>query len=241
MKDINTPYEQYNNLNWENQDITGLHAAVYQSIIDFILNNHADSEVSLFDMGFGTGVFLQNLIQVLPNKYSQILLEGCEPSKSYDSFKSPDNSGVKVKLYKKEFLDFDYENKFNFLTSVYVMVHFKFDELESVIKKIKTMLKSGGFFIFVVASEGHFNNTGTVVKLENFFDLIESTDIEYNNKTYKEFFTKVNIPGIGEVYDYNREESLYVDMFKQNGFTLDKKIEVEEGIFTNSILFLKNN
>lgn len=95
------------------------------------------------------------------------------------------------------------------------------------------MLNHGGRFYAVITSERSYN-TGKNNK--DLFNVVERNELTYGNEKYEEFLHKSMLPEIGYVFDYNRDEKLYVDMFLKNGFSLDKKQEVDDGYFLNSLL-----
>lgn len=89
------------------------------------------------------------------------------------------------------------------------------------------MLKSGGKFILVLADEKYLEN-----KLKTEKDLfIETRNITYNNRQYKEYLHYTDIPKIGKVIDYNREEAFHLDLFKNNKFSLVRKENLNDNDF----------
>ena len=52
---------------------------------------------------------------------------------------------------------------------------------------------------------------------------IEQNIIEFKNKKYKEYLHYVEIPGMGTVIDYDREEKYYKDLLEDNGLRLINK------------------
>jgi hypothetical protein len=54
-------------------------------------------------------------------------------------------------------------------------------------------------------------------------------------KSYKEVLHYTDIPEIGKVIDYNREEAFYFDLFSNNGFTLENKEDLNDNGFMCSL------
>jgi hypothetical protein len=93
------------------------------------------------------------------------------------------------------------------------------------------MLNKEGKFILVVSNEKYLER-----KLKEKKDLfIEKNSIQFDNKTYKEILHYTEIPEIGTLIDYNREERFYVDLFKQNGFDLESKKDLDDNGFICTI------
>jgi hypothetical protein len=108
-----------------------------------------------------------------------------------------------------------------------VFPHFVFDELDETTKKIYSMLEQDGKFILVVANETYLEE-----KLKSMKDLfIERGFIEFNGKKYKEILHYSDIPKIGKLIDYNREEKLYLDLFRKHGFELFQKKDLDDNGF----------
>jgi 2-polyprenyl-3-methyl-5-hydroxy-6-metoxy-1,4-benzoquinol methylase len=172
------------------------------------------------------------LLPALEGKYINILIEGCEPSRvNYDYFlkKKPKKlpTGITINTYKKTFQDTETDNKFDFVTAIYVFPHFLSEDLESVIKKVHSMLKNGGKFVVVLAEEKYLEN-----KLKTEQDLfIEKRNITYNGKQFKELLHYSDIPKIGKIVDYNREEAYYLDLFQNNNFKLSNKENLDDNGF----------
>ena len=81
------------------------------------------------------------------------------------------------------------------------------------------MLKDGGKFVLVLAEEKYIEN-----KLKTEQDLfIEKRNITYGGKQFKEWLHYSDIPKIGKLVDYNREEAYYLDLFKNNNFKLNNQ------------------
>ena len=89
----------------------------------------------------------------------------------------------------------------------------------AVAQKISKMLNENGKLIIVVSNEEYLRN-----KLETKRDLfIEKNTVEYKGKEYKEYLHYVEIPGMGTVIDYDREEDYYKDLLEDNGLKLVNK------------------
>ena len=81
------------------------------------------------------------------------------------------------------------------------------------------MLKDGGKMIIVVSNEEYLRN-----KLETKKDLfIEKNTIEFKGVEYKEYLHYVEIPDMGTVIDYDREEDYYKALLEDNGLKLVNK------------------
>lgn len=230
MKNKNFFYLQYDKINWPNQEKTKINAFVNDYIINEIIAKKNCSSIKIFDIGFGIGFFIKMLYRKL-DKFCKVIIEGCEPSeKNYKFFiKKPTNLRKKVKLktYNSTFLDTKTDQKFDFITAIYVFPHFGQDELDATAKKINLMLEQNGQFILVVANETYLEK-----KLKSMKDLfIERNVIKYNGKNYKEVLHYSDIPKIGKVIDYNREEDFYLSLFKNNGFKLFLKKDLEDNGF----------
>ncbi len=240
MKNKNFFYLQYDKINWQNQEKTKINSFVNNFIIEEIISKKKDSSIKIFDIGFGIGFFLKMLYRNLNKFYKDIVLEGCEPSeKNYNYFrKKPINTREcdQIKTYNATFLKTKTDNNFNFITAIYVFPHFVFDELEKTAKKINLMLEPDGQFILVVANEAYLKD-----KLKSMKDLfIEENIVEYNNKKYEELLHYSDIPEIGKIIDYNREEKFYIDLFKNNGFKLVSKKDLDDkGFICTVFVFQK--
>lgn len=232
MKNKSFFYLQYDKINWQNQDKTKINSYVNNYILKEIVSKKKPSDsVKLFDMGFGIGFFMKMAYNHLNKLYKEITLEGCEPSyKNYDYFiKKPINTkkNLKLKVYKETFQDVQTENKFDFITSIYVFPHFVFDDLEKVAQKIYSMLEEKGKFILVVAEENYLEE-----KLRDKRDIfIENNVIDWNEKRYQEWLHYSDIPKIGKVIDYNREAEFYIDLFKKNNLELVQKKNLNDNGF----------
>jgi len=234
MKNKEFFYLQYDKVNWQNQEKTKINSFVNNFIIQNIITKKKGDEIKIFDIGFGIGFFLRMLQKNLSKSFKNIILEGCEPSyKNYKNFKSKPFNQEKVKLrtFNKTFLQTNTDTKFNFLTAIYVFPHFASDELDDVAKKINSMLNNEGKFILVVANEKYLEE-----KLSSKRDLfIEKNILEFDGKKYKEVLHYSEIPQIGTIIDYNREEKFYLDLFKKHGFDLDSKKDLDDNGFICTI------
>lgn len=232
MKNKKFFYLQYNKIDWKNQEKTKINSFVNDYIIRNIFSNHKGDSISIFDIGFGIGFFFKMLLPSLEGKYKNILIEGCEPSRiNYDYYfkKEPKDlpPSVTINTYKETLQNTKTDKKFDFVTAIYVFPHFLSEDLESVVKKIHSMLKDSGKFILVLAEEKYIEN-----KLKTEQDLfIEKGNITYNGKQFKEWLHYSDIPKIGKLVDYNREEIFYLDLFKNNKFNLTHKENLNDNGF----------
>ena len=136
-----------------------------------------------------------------------------------------------IKIYNKTFQDVQTETKFDFITAIYVFPHFAPDDLKEIAKKIHSMLGENGKFILVVADEKYLEE-----KLKDKRDLfIERNIIKMDGKEYNEVLHYSDIPKIGKVIDYNREESFYIDLFTKNGFQVSQKNSLDDNGFICTI------
>lgn len=241
MKNKDFFYLQYNKINWKNQEKTKINSFINDYIVKNIILKHKGKSISLFDIGFGIGFFIRTLLFALNKKYKQIEIAGCEPSKvNYDYWltKRPKKltEGVEISVVKKTFQEFKPETQFDYVTAIYVFPHFLIDDLPKISNKIHSMLKQGGKFILVLANEEYLEN-----KLKTEKDLsIETRKIVYKNTQYKEILHYSDIPQIGKVIDYNREENFYIDLFKNNKLDLDyKKALNDNGFVCTLFVFSK--
>lgn len=231
MKNKNFFYQQYEKINWENQEKTKINSFVNNFIIQEIISKQKGSSIKVFDIGFGIGFFIKMLYKSLSPIYKNIVIEGCEPSaKNYNYFiKKPLNfrKGVQLKTHNNTFLNTKTDEKFDFITAIYVFPHFVSEELGETAKKINLMLKQSGKFILVVANETYIEE-----KLKSMKDLfIERNAVEFDGKKYKEVLHYSDIPKIGKLIDYNREEQFYPDLFKKYGFKLNQKKDLDDSGF----------
>lgn len=232
MKNKDFFYLQYNKIDWKNQEKTKINSLINDYIIRNYILNHKGDSVSIFDIGFGIGFFFKMLLLALEGKYKNIFIEGCEPSRvNYEYFlkKKPKKlpEGITINTHKKTFQNTETDNKFDFVTAIYVFPHFLLGDLGGVVKKIHSILKGGGKFILVLAEEKYIEN-----KLKTEQDLfIEKRNITYSGKQFKEWLHYSDIPKIGKLVDYNREESYYLDLFKNNNFKLTHKENLDDNGF----------
>ncbi len=228
MKNRNFFFQQYNKINWVNQDKTHLNVAVNKFILDEIISNKK-APFKLFDIGSGIGFF----IRMLKKRYGDdVFITGCEPSKkSLDYFSKSDISKNNVKIYPDTFQDLKISEKFDFVTAIYVFPHFIEADLSNVAQKISAMLNENGKLIMVVSSEEYLRN-----KLETQKDLfIEKNVIDFKGKEYKEYLHYVEIPDMGTVIDYDREEDYYKDLLEDNGLKLVKKDKINSDEYVCTI------
>lgn len=230
MKNKEFFYLQYDKIDWQNQEKTKINSSVNSFIIDSIISKKTGDSISVFDIGFGIGLFLRTLEKSLRKTYRTITLEGCEPSaKNYSYFIS--GPSTTIEPYNQTFLKTRTSTRFDFMTAIYVFPHFCSDELDQVAKRIFSLLKAEGRFILVVANEKYLEK-----KLKEKMDLfIEKNTIEYKGQEYKEVLHYSEIPQIGKVIDYNREERFYLDLFRNNGFELDSKHDLDDNGFICTI------
>jgi len=241
MKNKNFFYLQYNKINWENQEKTKINSFINNFIIQNIILKKKGSSIKIFDIGFGIGFFIKMLYPHLIKNYKDIIIEGCEPSeKNYNYFiknllKTIKN--IKLKCYNKTFQEIKTDEKFDFITAIYVFPHFTTEDLEEIAKKINSMLEENGEFILVVADEKYLE-----MKLKTKKDLdIERNNIKFGGKNYKEILHYSDILEIGKVIDYNREERFYVDLFEKNNFKLIKKEDLDDSGFICTIFIFEKN
>jgi len=231
MKNKNFFYQQYEKINWENQEKTKINSFVNNFVIKETISKKKGSSIKVFDIGFGIGFFIKMLYKIVNTLYKDILIEGCEPSnKNYNYFIKKHlnfRKGVQLKTYNSTFLNTKTDKKFDFITAIYVFPHFIPDELEETAKKINLMLEQNGKFILVVANETYIEE-----KLKSMKDLfIERNNLEFGGKKYKEVLHYSDIPEIGKLIDYNREEQFYPDLFRKYGFELEMKKDLDDNGF----------
>lgn len=231
MKNKNFFYLQYNKINWENQEKTKINSFVNNFIINEIILKKKGPQIKIFDIGFGIGFFIKMLFEKLNSFYESIFIEGCEPSKkNYDYFVKKQiklRKGIGLKPYNKTFLKFKTNEKFDFITAIYVFPHFALDELKETLKKIHFMLEDKGKFVLVVANQKYLEG-----KLKNQKDLfIEKKSVKFGEKNYTEVLHYSDIPEIGKIIDYNREEKFYIDLFAKNQFRLITKRNLNDSGF----------
>lgn len=239
MNSRKNSYLQYDNLNWQQQEKTKLNASLHEFILKNIISKHPGNEISVFDMGFGIGGFLEMLNESLPVTFKRILLEGCEPSvRNYEYFKSryAKTNLADIRTFNKTLLDTDTSATFHFVTAVYVFTHVLSDELEAVAKKIKSMLEPRGQFIMVIANENYLKENMDVMT----FRLIAKTNLEWGGKKYWQLLHYTDIPEIGTIIDHSREEQLYLDLFKKYGFNLSYRHDLSDHGYLCTILTFRN-
>ena len=242
MKNKKFFYQQYDKINWQNQDKTKINSFIYNFIIQNIILKKKGPNIKIFDIGFGIGFFMKMLYPHLIKNYRDITLEGCEPSdKNYRYFisKKPlkTKKDVGLKTYNKTFLNTKTKEKFDFVTAIYVFPHFSFDDLEKIVNKIYSMLKEGGKFVLVVSNENYLKE-----KLKTKKDLfIEKNTIRLNDKSYEEILHYSDIPKIGKLIDYNREERFYLDLFKKREFKLSQKRDFDDSGFICTIFVFEKS
>lgn len=243
MKNKEFFYQQYNKIDWENQEKTKINSFVNNFIIQNIILKKKSPDIKIFDIGFGIGFFYKMLQPFLLKNYKNILLEGCEPSeKNYKYFRTENlpkiNKKIKLRIYNKSFQDLELNKKFDFVTAIYIFPHFLSEDLEKVTKKINSLLENKGKFILVVANERYLRE-----KLKSKKDLfIEDNIIKFNEKNYREFLHYSNIPEIGRLVDYNREERFYIDLFEKKNFKIIQKKDLNDnGFICTVFVFEKTN
>jgi len=245
MKNKDFFYLQYNKINWKNQEKTKINSFINDYIIKNVILKHRGKDLAIFDIGFGIGFFFKMLINQLSasRKYKHIIIEGCEPAKiNYDYWlaKKPPkiSKDITISVQKTTFQKAQTKTRFDFITAIYVFPHFLSKNLDSTARKIHSLLKEQGKFILVLANEKYLEN-----KLKAEKDLsIEAKQIKYNNKFYKEILHYSDIPQIGKLIDYNREENYYLSLFKNNGFKLDSKKNLNDnGFICTLFIFSKKS
>lgn len=229
-------HQQYEHLDWKEQEKTKLNSILNQYVIEKILLRKKDPNISIFDIGFGIGLFLQQLNETLPAHYQHIQLEGCEPStKNFNYFVAKGlvpKEQVALKVFKESFNTVDTEILFDFLTASYVFPHFSFTELIETASKMYNMLLEKGKLVVVVANETYLRE-----KLQTRSGLlIEESSQLYRGIAYKEIMHYSEIPGIGTIVDLNREEAFYLHLFQDVGFELILKDTLDDNGFICTVL-----
>lgn len=234
MKNKNFFYLQYDKINWANQENTKINSLVNNYIIKNIILKKKSPSIRVFDIGFGIGFFMNMLKKLLKPLDRNMVIEGCEPSKkNYEYFKKhlDAKDGHVFKTYNSTFLNTRTKELFDFITAIYVFPHILIEDLEKTVQKINAMLKEGGKFVLVVANETYLKN-----KLRTMKDLfIEKNSVQFGGKKYDEVLHYSDIPEIGKVIDYNREEQFYIDIFKNNNFKLTKKMNLDDNGFVCTV------
>jgi len=231
MKNKRFFYQQYDKINWQNQEKTKINSFIYNFIIQNIILKKKGPHIKIFDIGFGIGFFMKMLYPHLIKNYRDITLEGCEPSdKNYKYFKSKSlkvRKDVILKTHNKTFLNTKTKEKFDFITAIYVFPHFSPDDLEKTTNKIYSMVKEDGKFVLIVSNEHYLKE-----KLKTKKDLfIEKNTIRLGDRSYEEILHYSDIPKIGKLIDYYREERFYSDLFKKYDLKLCKKIDFHDSVF----------
>lgn len=233
-------YKQYERLSWENQDKTGTNSLIIEDIVRNIVSKKAGEEINIFDMGFGVGSFLKKASDRLSRHFKSIRIRGCEPCvKHYEYFKNLNfrpAANVKIETENSAFENIEINEKYDWLTAIYVFPHIHFEKMEATAQKISGALRDDGRLALVVANENYIRN-----KIKANSDLlIDKKSIEYNGKLYDEYLHYSELPDIGAIIDYNRDERLYADIFSAAGLELSAKIEINENGFISTIFeFLK--
>lgn len=135
------------------------------------------------------------------------------------------------------FIEVSTKTKFNYITSIYVFPSVLNEDLDKNVKKIYELLEKDGKFVLVVANEKYLFNK--LKEKKHLF--IEKNLISYNNKDYIEILHYADLPEIGKVIDYNREENFYLDLFKNNGFKLKLKKNLNDNGFICTIFVFSKN
>jgi SAM-dependent methyltransferase len=228
-------YRQYDKINWANQINTEINSTLNRFIIEGIINQHSGTELNIFDIGFGVGQLFETLIHSFQNKYENLYIEGCEPaSRNYNYFinnSSKNIQNVVLKTHNDTFLNVESDVQFDFITAIYVFPHIVFEDLESTVHKIHSMLRQNGKFILVVANEDFIN-----AKLERTPELvIQENELDYYGSKYHEIIHFSDLPEIGRLIDINRDEKLYEDILLDKGFELIEKSVLDDSGFICSI------
>jgi ubiquinone/menaquinone biosynthesis C-methylase UbiE len=242
MKNKKFFYLQYNLINWKNQEKTKINDTINRYIINNILNKYSGKDISIFDIGFGVGYFIQTFLRLTKKHFKHILIEGCEPSRvNYAYFQKKLKKyffpHLRTRFVKQTFQQVKTKNKFDYITAIYVFPHFLLQDLELITKKIYRYLKPGGRFMLVLANERYIKR---VLKTEKRNLFIEENVFTFNGKKYHELLHYSDIPKIGRIIDFNRDEAYYQELFKKNGFRLEKKkILNDNGFICTLFLFRK--
>ena len=239
MKNKDFFYLQYNKIEWQNQEKTKINFFINEYIIKNIILRKTGDAISVFDIGFGIGFFFKMLSPYLRAKYREVLISGCEPSNlNFKYFKKKIFKNLrqdKNLFVNKTLANTKVKKTFDFITAIYVFPHFLLDDLEATVRKIYSLLDKNGEFVLVLANEKYLQN-----KLRVETDLfIEESSILYHGKKYKEILHYSDIPKIGKVIDYNREERFYLDLFKNNKFILKSKKNINDNGFICTLFVFK--
>jgi 2-polyprenyl-3-methyl-5-hydroxy-6-metoxy-1,4-benzoquinol methylase len=229
-------YQQYNELDWPQQEKTNMNGFINAFIINQIIFAKQSLKIKIFDIGFGIGAFIRMMIEKTKEN-TELFIEGCEPSeKNYHYFSNallPLRAGIRLKIHPNTFLQTQTEERFDFITAIYVFPHIVKEELSVTAKKIHAILEPGGSFIMVVANEKYLKekiHTG-----RSAYTLLQQTQIEYDGKKYVEYLHYTDLPGIGRILDYSREENFYIDVFRKNGLCLVQKNDLEDSGYVCSV------
>ena len=76
MKNKNFFYQQYEKINWENQEKTKINSFVNKFIIQEIISKKS-SGIKIFDIGIGIGFFIKMLCKKLDTIYENITIGVC--------------------------------------------------------------------------------------------------------------------------------------------------------------------
>lgn len=241
MKNKDFFYLQYDKLNWKNQEKTKINSFINDYIIRNILLKHEGDSISVFDIGFGVGFFFKMIANNITEKFEEILFAGCEPSKvNYEFFsnelkKFPEN--IVFKTQQKTFQNCEAGERFDFITATYVFPHFLLEDMDEIAQKIQSMLNKNGKFILVLAEEKYLES-----KLKTQQDLfIEKGSINYANNEFQELLHYSDIPEIGKIVDYNREEAFYLNLFENNNFRLVRRENLNDNGFICALFVFENN
>lgn len=241
MKNKDFFYLQYNKVDWFNQEITLINKKINEYIIKIILdiiNKFNNKSILLLDIWFWTGFFISMLYESLINKNINFYIHWCEPSeKNFNFFKvkSWNFDNKKIVIQNSTILNFQTNQKFDFITSIYVFPHILFEDLELTLSKIYSILNSWWYFAIVIANYSYVEK-----KLSDEKDLfIEKNDIEYNKEIFTEILHYSDIPEIWKIIDFNREEKLYELLFHKVWFYTEKKEIINDNWFLATLFLLK--
>lgn len=236
MPDNDFLYLQYNELNWPYQAQTNMNGFINEYIIDEVISAGQLSEIKVFDIGFGIGAFIRTLIEKI-NQQTILIIEGCEPSqKNYSYFLNNFpvlRDGISLKTHPKTFLQTQTKKRFDFITAVYVFPHIPRDELTGTAKKIHSMLVPGGRFIMVVMNEHYLK--ARLESNEEVFSLLKKSEFDFGGKKYTEYLHYSDLPGIGRIMDYSRDENFYLNLFIGNGLNLFLRKDLEDSGYICSV------
>lgn len=246
MKNKKFFYLQYDLVDWRKQKETKINAFINRYIAQQIVKKSKKKEIAIFDIGLGIGSFFETVIQSLKGLSKKLFLAGCEPSKrNYVFFsrlaKKWNSESVRMRVVHKSFQEVVLKKgeAFDFVTAIYVFPHFVADDLKNILKKIRQLLCDDGLFVLVLANDEYIKAS---LKKDESHLFIEENILKLGNKKYKEVLHYTEIPKIGTVVDFNREESYYLELFRRCGFLLkDKKVLNDEGFICTLFVFGKMN